>query len=109
VCCFTLPLSPTKVKFYSEQETQRKASVGFPKEWSKKASCEARIGADACLAGWNLSNMSSGAGYATNAARALARRVTAKALPILQEEGIDLIDPGGEFLSLPYQVKVYQE
>jgi tRNA pseudouridine65 synthase len=33
--------------------------------------------------------------------------VLQQALPILQEEGIDLY-PGGEFLSLPYQVKVYQ-
>jgi tRNA pseudouridine65 synthase len=33
--------------------------------------------------------------------------VLQQALPILQEEGIDL-NPGGEFLSLPYQMKVYQ-
>jgi tRNA pseudouridine65 synthase len=34
--------------------------------------------------------------------------VLQQALPILQEEGIDLNPAGGEFLSLPYQVKVYQ-
>jgi tRNA pseudouridine65 synthase len=34
--------------------------------------------------------------------------VLQQALPILQEEGIDLNPSGGEFLSLPYQVKVYQ-
>jgi tRNA pseudouridine65 synthase len=33
--------------------------------------------------------------------------VLQQALPILQEEGIDL-SPEGEFLSLPYRVKVYQ-
>lgn len=33
--------------------------------------------------------------------------VLQQALPILKEEGIDL-NPGGEFLSLPYQVKVYE-
>jgi hypothetical protein len=41
------------------------------------ASCKARIGAGACLAGWHRSDVPSGAIYATNAVRALVRRVTA--------------------------------